>query len=164
MGPVCVALSAALLPSDENHAGIPSALLATRHFTKAVSPVRALIRFAITLMILFWLWTLRGLLAGALLSPIRCAQGVATAVELHQIRKMLLNQRTLNGVYPDDASFASLMAANFSSNFKDPALDSWGQPYYYCRTPEGFILQSGGPDRCLGTSDDLLVRQEEQTA
>lgn len=126
--------------------------------------MRRLIRFAITLMILFWLWTLLPTIGAAILSPIRCAQGVATAIELHQIRKMLLNQRTLNGGYPDDQAFAALMSSHFSSNLKDPALDSWGQPYYYCRTSDGFILQSGGPDRCLGTGDDLLVRQEEQTA
>jgi general secretion pathway protein G len=50
-----------------------------------------------------------------------------------------------------------------------PAADPWGSPYYYAPDPpgsagrSGYLLASPGPDRRLGTADDLGFRVDGLT-
>lgn len=41
--------------------------------------------------------------------------------------------------------------------FGDVDRDIWGTPYLLAPSRDGFLIVSGGPDRCLRTKDDLRV-------
>lgn len=122
--------------------------------------MKKLLRRIVVLMVLMWLWTVLPAVRGALVSPLRLAQGVVASVELHQLSKMLFNWRASNGAFPPTERFASLVRESFSSSVKDPLLDAWGVPYVYQQTENGFVLASCGPDHLFGSNDDLTYTYE----
>jgi hypothetical protein len=103
-------------------------------------------------------------LLGMLAAPIQLARGVATTVELHNLQKMAIHQRQMNGDYPAEDAFGELVAREFRSMGKNPGLDSWGKSYAYRRIAGGFELRSAGPDRHYNTKDDLKLTWKEGTA
>lgn len=69
------------------------------------------------------------------------------------------------GDYPSDAAGLAALAAVtpgkpgwFGPYVRKVVPDPWGEPYAYWRRPEGGVpvLLSKGPDRKLGTTDDIL--------
>jgi hypothetical protein len=90
-------------------------------------------------------------------APIELTRGVATTVELHNLRKVVLMNRDESGMYPPEATFHLVVSEGLQSGVKNPGLDSWGRPYMYRRQTGGFELRSAGPDRQYGTDDDLIL-------
>ncbi|HVE14726.1 MAG TPA: hypothetical protein VNI01_15125, partial [Elusimicrobiota bacterium] len=40
---------------------------------------------------------------------------------------------------------------------RDILKDPWGQPYYFQGMDDGFVIRSAGPDKSMGTEDDLYI-------
>ena len=116
-----------------------------------------LIKFTIAVVIILWLIGMAPAAREVAMSPIRMAEGIVAGVELHNLRKVVVMEKTATGRYPDRAEFARLIQRRFRSRLKDPRLDSWGRPYQYRRLARGFELRSAGPDRTPGSADDIVM-------
>lgn len=91
---------------------------------------------------------------------ILAGQQIATAGDLRSISTMLDAYYLKHGAYPAEDRFSQWLAATFKEgNLKDLAADHWGNPFVYTvpGNRKSYILQSGGADGIVGTSDDMKV-------
>ena len=71
-----------------------------------------------------------------------------------------------HGVYPPARDIAALAAAVEPVYIKTaPLADAWGTPFRFftIRNGSAFFLMSAGPDRAMGTADDIVVRDKTNT-
>ncbi len=116
-----------------------------------------LIKFTIAVAIILRLIGMAPAARDVAMSPIRMAEGVVAGVELYNLRKVIVMEKSATGRYPDRAEFSRLIQRCFRSRLKAPRLDSWGQPYQYRRLARGFELRSTGPNRTPGSADDIVM-------
>ncbi len=88
--------------------------------------------------------------AEPLLYPIHKWQNTS---EMEQIaRELAAFERTYYRLPTDQAGFSGWMDGQFA---EESRTDSWGTPYALRVGPDSFTIVSGGPDRTVGTPDDL---------
>jgi len=88
------------------------------------------------------------------------AQYVVTAGDLRSIGMMLDYEMMRRGRYPRQERFHLWMELTFKENqLNDLGVDHWGSAYVYTVSNDlkTFVLLSPGPDRLLGTQDDLKI-------
>ena len=84
------------------------------------------------------------------LNPTRRA---GAAREAQFILREIENQRQMGRGYPSPRGFYDWVRANVES--VEDGVDPWGEPYYLEMTRQHVIVGSPGPDRALGTEDDI---------
>lgn len=82
------------------------------------------------------------------------ARRATTVATIACIRTVLANQKSL----PNSLSELTVGSESHPALLTDVNLrDSWGHPILYRKTGEtNFVLRSAGPDRQLGTRDDIF--------
>lgn len=123
--------------------------------------MRKVFNLAVLMVILWAVADNWGHAEKAIEAPFDYARGVVAGVELHQIRNLILAEKTMNGRLPTEREFPKLVQKRLKSQIKDPGLDSWGRRYRYQRIAQGFRLISLGPDGRYKTSDDLILQWKE---
>ncbi len=123
--------------------------------------MRTLLSFTAKIVAVYMFWLNFTLIAEVLDAPFEMARGIATGVELHNIRRIIMDQYALDEVLPDPEAFRVLVSRGFRSPLKPATEDFWGYPYAYSRFPDGFEVRSAGPDSILMTDDDLVVSWTE---
>jgi hypothetical protein len=81
-------------------------------------------------------------------------QGIAKAVVVYHLDTGKLPQKDFSGFMRTAMRTVSRQAT------RDTALDMWGTEYRLKVHPEGFEIQSAGPDQAWYTRDDLRLYQE----
>lgn len=117
-----------------------------------------------------WRWPVRGL-AWLLLIVLVCAVGVSVVKWIVQSMVPSTKQR---GAESELSSFVDVIAAHHDLYGECPldlsdlyrgtkheggatrVIDPWGSDYIYERTSTGYVIRSLGPDRKMGTPDDLV--------
>ncbi len=122
--------------------------------------MRRILQAMIMIAVVLWLMARIPAAGRMLMAPVTLFEGVAAGVEIQQIEKCILAERTLNGVLPSEPRFPELIRSRFESKLKDPLLDSWRRPYQYRLAGAGFELRSLGPDGMALTADDLVLQWE----
>jgi hypothetical protein len=62
----------------------------------------------------------------------------------------------------DQAEFERTVRDQLSSRGRDPTRDRWSKPYVYePRGGRGYSLSCGGPDKRVGTEDDIVVERDQ---
>ena len=123
--------------------------------------MRRLLKLVIVIALFWGCWTRVPAVRDVVAAPLNLAHGVVTAIELQNLNKLILMERSLNGRYPNAGEFTSRIAARLRSPLKDPLQDSWGRRYAYRNKTRGFELRSAGPDGRFHTPDDLTLTHEE---
>jgi hypothetical protein len=88
------------------------------------------------------------------LNPTRRA---GAAREAQFILREIENQRQMGRGYPAPGGFQDWVRTTVES--VDDGLDPWGEPYYLEMTRQHVIVGSAGPDRAIGTADDIRDAQ-----
>jgi hypothetical protein len=84
-------------------------------------------------------------------------------LQIGAIDKALELEKSAKRRYPRD--FSTFIRQHFGgSTGKDPAMDPWGKFFYFEKNNNGYVLSSSGPDKTLGTADDVVWRREGQSA
>jgi len=85
-------------------------------------------------------------------------QLIATAGDMRSIGNMLDYEYMKKGRFPTSEAFESWMARTFAENNLKPLdEDHWGTPYLYETTGRhAYRLRSAGPDKIMGSFDDLI--------
>lgn len=84
------------------------------------------------------------------LNPTRRA---GTAREEQFILREIENQRQMGHGLPDPGAFHEWVMTHVES--VEDGLDPWGQPFYLEVGRQHFVVGSAGPDRTVGTADDI---------
>lgn len=98
-----------------------------------------------------WVW---GVLDGPLTPVITPWRRVQTKSEMSRIANLLITSR--NRGYPPPTT-EELPRFMFRGSLDSTATDHWGSPYVIGSKPDTVYVRSAGPDRQLGTEDDLLA-------
>ena len=122
--------------------------------------VRRTLSFSVLLLAVWWVDTDATRIRRALQAPMDIFHGVATSAEMHQIKKVVLAERALNGRYPSARELASVLARYYPSRPRGALFDSWDSPYFYLLSDRRVSLHSSGPDHRMGTRDDLILSWE----
>ena len=101
------------------------------------------------------------------------ARADAAAVNAVKVRRMITDYHTVNGENPVGTN-AEIMAAIMGKNPRQAVLgppegvnlnsrgelvDDWGTPYFFHQLSRDVMeIHSAGPDRTMGTADDIVVR------
>lgn len=94
-------------------------------------------------------------------APIEYAHGVATGVEMFNLQKAIHACKVRDERYPTREELSRYVAENFRSRGRSVFNDSWNTTYGYESTDNGFELRSAGPDKQMGTADDLVIAQQD---
>lgn len=84
-----------------------------------------------------------------------------TRVQLEIYADAIMKYERTEGRYPEslEALLDSPMFDLYEESRRRAALqDHWGSPYVYERGAGEVTLRSAGPDRAMGTSDDIVVK------
>ena len=87
-------------------------------------------------------------------------QQLATAGDMRSMSNMLDYHYLKNGRCPKPERFDQWLAVTFKSSVdRDLAIDHWGTPFFYDTDDDlnRYSLISAGPDRTLGTADDMRI-------
>lgn len=98
-----------------------------------------------------WVW---GVLDGPLTPVITPWRRLQTKSEMSRIANLLITWR--NRGYPPPTT-EELPRFMFRGSLDSTATDHWGTPYAIGSKPDTVYVRSAGPDRELGTEDDLLA-------
>ncbi len=93
-------------------------------------------------------------------APVVVAQGAATAVELHNLKKMVHIFQTEEGRLPTPEEFDTIVREKLNNKLKDPRLDTWRHPYIYRVAARKFEIRSAGPDGVPLSGDDIVITWE----
>ena len=103
--------------------------------------------------------------AAALAStPYNIMVAVGDGIDMLTIEHEVLEYYEAHGVFPPEPVAACIMRRQAPGYEPDPTrppmADHWSTPYQYTRLlrPEGYQVVSLGPDRLMGTSDDVVIR------
>lgn len=121
-------------------------------------------RGGFTLVEILLVVAILGILAGVAVVNLRgrtdTANKTATRTSIKAIETAIDVYETDNGVYP--ASLQALITKGSEGNWNGPYVkearmlqDSWGTAFQYAPREGGYELRSAGPDRQMGTGDDL---------
>ncbi len=96
-----------------------------------------------------------------IVAAIQAARTAETETDMRDIRNAIEEYRKVHGRVPDTSSFTDLID-QLNPRFLSSVirLDGWKEPFAY--RPVGtnnFVLTSAGPDRRLGTPDDIVMKQ-----
>ena len=101
------------------------------------------------------------------------ARSDAASVNAIKVRRMITDYHTLTGENPVGTNaeiVAALMGKNprqailgppegMGLNGKGELIDDWGTPYFFHQLSKDIMeIHSAGPDKILGTADDIVVR------
>ncbi len=75
--------------------------------------------------------------------------------QLSMIQQALELYRLENGKYPTTDEGIAVLTRDGYLKGKSIPKDPWGSDYYYISDGTSFTLKSAGPDRAVGTEDDL---------
>ena len=96
-----------------------------------------------------------------IVSAIQAARAAETKTRMDEIRQGVDEFQRANGQVPQTSSFVELID-KLNPRFLEPVirLDGWQSAFAYRSLgPDRFVLTSPGPDRKLGTPDDIVVEQ-----
>ena len=96
-----------------------------------------------------------------IVAAIQASRTSETDTQMNEIRQSIDQYREAHGHPPQTSSFVTLID-ELNPRFLDSVirLDGWRSPYAYRSVgPEGYVLTSPGPDRKLGTADDIILKQ-----
>ena len=101
------------------------------------------------------------------------SRGDSASVDALRVRRMVTDYHTLTGENPVGTN-AEIMAAvmgknprqatlgppeGFSLNPQGELVDEWGTPYFFHQLSRDVMeIHSAGPDKIMGTADDIVVR------
>lgn len=105
-----------------------------------------------------------GLLAGLVgINVVRYferAREKTVKTQLSMIEQALELYKMEQGRYPTtDEGVLSLVKGGYLKG-KEAPKDPWGSEYYYVSDGNSFTLKSAGPDRTIGTQDDIEVESQ----
>lgn len=105
-----------------------------------------------------------GLLAGLVgINVVRYferAREKTVKTQLSMIEQALELYKMEQGRYPTtDEGVSSLVKGGYLKG-KEAPKDPWGSEYYYVSDGNSFTLKSAGPDRTIGTQDDIAVESQ----
>lgn len=123
--------------------------------------MKRLLFFAAFLAVVWYFGTHGQSLKDFVLSPVNMVKGTSSGVELHNIRKALIIYHKVHDSCLAPSQFTEYLKQEFRSVVKDPTLDPWERPYRYSLIAGGFQIESSGPDRRFGTTDDLRIKWKE---
>ena len=95
----------------------------------------------------------------------------ATAVDLTVLAKSVERMHPSHGMFPESESESLSFRTNDmlmtfaygrgeGAEYKETIMrDPWGMPYIYRESNQWFEIVSSGPDRKLGTDDDVMERR-----
>ncbi len=96
-----------------------------------------------------------------IVAAIQASRAESTRRQMDAIRQGLDRFYGANGHIPQATSFVELID-QLNPRFLDSVirLDGWKSPFAYATLgPDRYVLTSPGPDRKLGTSDDIVAKQ-----
>ena len=76
-----------------------------------------------------------------------------TTGRVNEIAKAILTQTDMDRPPPTSRTFGEFLQHRYAS--EAAARDSWGTPYYLRRSHRSITVGSAGPDRKVGTADDI---------
>ncbi len=91
-------------------------------------------------------------------SLVERAREVMVSAEMMEFDRRLLAQWDIHGAPPSDPFQALQSQFDFRGQRKGFE-DYWAMPYVVRSDDNGYEIRSSGPDRILGTSDDLTIRR-----
>lgn len=88
------------------------------------------------------------------------SSAISVQTEVNNIARRIQQTSMMGDPVPTPETFAEFVHANFQQTEgvnRDQAIDFWGQPYVL--TIDGAVARviSAGPDRKLGTADDIVA-------
>lgn len=105
-----------------------------------------------------------GLLAGLVgINVVRYfdrAREKTARTQISMIEQALELYKMEQGRYPTTDEGIATLVKNGYLKGKDVPKDPWGSDYYYVSDGNSFTLKSAGPDRSLGTQDDISTESQ----
>lgn len=105
-----------------------------------------------------------GLLAGLVgINVVRYferAREKTAKTQLNMIEQALELYKMEQGRYPTTDEGISVLIKGGYLKGKESPRDPWGSDYYYVSDGSSFSMKSAGPDRTIGTQDDISVESQ----
>lgn len=92
------------------------------------------------------------------------AKGKTARAQLTMIEQALELYRLENGRYPTTEEGLAVLVKSEYLKAKQVPKDPWGSDYYYLSDGNTYTLKSSGPDRTIGTQDDVSLEGSEAVA
>jgi hypothetical protein len=84
---------------------------------------------------------------------------VSVSYDITQFDHKLLEYSDTHSTLPRDIP-AFIASEITTSTGRNILLDTWGTPYDFRPTDDGYLIRSAGPDRVFGTQDDMYILRE----
>jgi len=99
-----------------------------------------------------WSWILLGIMLG-----IECLGSKRNLidVQMSKVKVAAVGYRVREGYFP--SSLDMLVQSSYRDLNKEDLRDPWGEPFGYEYEGDNFVIWSSGPDKKIGTADDVCV-------
>ncbi len=101
-------------------------------------------------------------IAQTIRKPLDLVLVAVTQYELSSIAKQLSMEEIFDEFDGVEGDFSEYIRDNFDSEFRDPAIDYWDNPYVIEDQGDEWLVYSFGPDGWDDTEDDIWVYVEKR--